>query len=455
MSIKNKVTVYYAAVLIAVAVALVVIFFAVMDYQTTSTAKSGVIKTVQHSFDEIDHEHGELEIDDDFELYKKGVALSVYSKDETLLRGSVPDTFPKDTALENGICREITAGSEKYMVYDLYTEYGTDEGIWVRGVYNMDTAVAANRSIMILMLIILPVVLLLAILLGRYITKRSFRPIAHITAAAEDISGGGDFSKRLPLGNSKDELYYLTVTLNRMMDRLESAFDSEKQFSSDVSHELKTPVSVVLAECEYVLEENRSAEVYRDSLVSIKQQCGRTMSLIQQLLQLSRTMDKGSALEKERFDLSSLCRNVISELSYIAGDDHVKLEEEIEDDIIYEGDQTMMTRLLINLITNGIKYRREDAAGGSAVKLSLKKNNADGTVSITVEDNGIGISDKDMPDIFNRFYKADKSRSADGNSFGLGLAMARWIAEAHGGIIAAESSPGKGSRFTVTNLRPV
>jgi signal transduction histidine kinase len=135
---------------------------------------------------------------------------------------------------------------------------------------------------------------------------------------------------------------------------------------------------------------------------------------------------------------------VIDELSHVAADDGVKLAGDIEDGITYYGDQTMMTRLLVNLITNGIKYRRMDAEGGASVKLTLGK----GPV-ITAEDNGIGIAADDLPDIFNRFYKADKSRSADGDSFGLGLAMAKWIAEAHGGDITAKSSPGKGSSFTV------
>lgn len=450
LSIKNKVTIYYSAVLIAVAVILVAAFLITMDYQTKTTTKSNLIKTVQSSFEDIEQEHGKLDIDDDLDLYKKGVALSVYSNKGKLIRGSVPGSFPENAALKNDSCREITSGGEKYMVYDLYTKYGKGAGgVWVRGVYNMDTSVMAGRSIMIFMLMILPVIILLAILFGRRITKKSFQPIAEITSAADDISGENDFAKRLPLGESRDELYYLTVTLNQMMDRLEKAFDSEKQFSSDVSHELRTPVSVVLAECEYILEENRSQEQYKESIESIKKQCVRTMSLIQQLLQLSRSMDKGSALEKEEFDLSSLCVSVIDELSYVADEKGVKLEGEIDKGIIYNGDQTMMMRLLVNLITNGIKYSQNGAAGGSYVKLSLGAGTSGSGPVIIVEDNGIGIKADDIPGIFDRFYKADRSRTEDGNSFGLGLSMAKWITEAHGGDITAESTPGKGSRFTV------
>lgn len=450
MSIKNKVTIYYSVVLIAVAAILVAAFLVTMDYQTKSAAKSNLIKTVQSSFEDIEHEHGELDIDDDFDVYKKGAALSVYSNKGKLLRGTVPGSFPNNIELKSDSFREITSGDEKYIVYDLYTKYGNGNGgVWVRGVYNMDASVMAGKSIMIFMLMILPVILLLAILFGRRITKKSFRPIAEITSAADDISGENDFVKRLPLGESKDELYYLTVTLNQMMDRLEKAFDSEKQFSSDVSHELRTPVSVVLAECEYILEENRSQEQYKESIENIRKQCVKTMSLIQQLLQLSRTMDKGSALEKEEFDLSSLCVSVIDELSYVANEKNVKLEGEIDKGIIYDGDQTMIMRLIVNLITNGIKYSRNTAAGGSYVRLSLGAGAPGHGPVIIVEDNGIGIKSEDLSGIFDRFYKADKSRSEDGNSFGLGLSMAKWIAEAHGGDIAAESTPGKGSKFTV------
>ena len=258
-----------------------------------------------------------------------------------------------------------------------------------------------------------------------------------------------DLSKRLPQGEAKDELYGLTETLNRMIERLENAFQAEKEFSSDVSHELKTPISVILTECEYTLEENRTNDEYRESIETIQQQCRRTMSLIQQLLQMSRTINTDKIIDREQINLSLLCESISEELSFMAEEKGVRLLTSIEKDIEIFADETLMMRLIINLITNGIKYRREDA--DSFVRLTL--TSGESKILIKTEDNGIGISKEDCAHIFNRFYKVDKSRtesSTEGDtSFGLGLSMVKWIAEAHQGKASVKSTMGKGSVFTV------
>lgn len=192
-----------------------------------------------------------------------------------------------------------------------------------------------------------------------------------------------------------------------------------------------------------MLAENRSADEYKDAIETIQQQSKRTMGLISQLLQLSRTFGTDKILSKEDIDLSLLCESVVSSLAKSASAKGITLKHNIEDDVNINADESLIMRMILNLVSNGIKYGREDGF----VKLSLFKD-VD-RIIIKVADNGIGIAESDQENIFNRFYKVDKSRKADENSYGLGLAMVKWIAEAHGGTVSLESELGKGSTFTV------
>lgn len=272
-SIRKRVTLYYSLVLVLITVSVFGVFLFTASRQTSIVSKDTVMKAVQDSFDEIDYENNIIEIDNDFDSYHRGVTLLVYSEKGELIKGSVPRDFPSSTPLEVGDYEEIKTEKNTWLVYDLYNIYDNGQGIWVRGIYDMDNAAATLKSIMRMIIIILPVILIIAIIAGRRITKRAFEPVAKITSAANSINNGNDLSMRLPQGENKDELYYLTETLNRMIERLENAFKAEKEFSSDVSHELKTPISVILAECEYILQENRRVEDYVESMETIQKQC--------------------------------------------------------------------------------------------------------------------------------------------------------------------------------------
>ena len=448
-SIRKRVTLYYSIVLVLITLLVFGVFLMTASRQVNTVSKDTVMKAVQSSFENVDYENEVLEIDNDFDSYHKGVILLVYSEDGQLIKGSAPGGFPAYTPLSSATYQEIEDGRETWLVYDLFNSYENGQGIWVRGIYDMDSTLRTLNAVKGFMYIVLPVMLLCAILAGRRITRKAFEPVAEITRAADSINNGMDLSKRLPQGEAKDELYGLTETMNRMIERLENAFQAEKEFSSDVSHELKTPISVILTECEYTLEENRTNDEYRESIETIQQQCRRTMSLIQQLLQMSRTINTDKIIDREQINLSLLCESISEELSFMAEEKGVRLLTSIEKDIEIFADETLMMRLIINLITNGIKYRREDA--DSFVRLTL--TSGESKILIKTEDNGIGISKEDCAHIFNRFYKVDKSRtesSTEGDtSFGLGLSMVKWIAEAHQGKASVKSTMGKGSVFTV------
>lgn len=447
-SIKKRVTLYYALVLVFITLIISLLLSFSIERQINVITKDTLMKAVQNSFEDIDYENQIIEIDSDFDSYKRGVTLLVYSESGDLIKGSVPKDFPSYTPLSVGDYQEIETDENIWIFYDLYQTYDNGQSLWIRGIYAMDDAIDTLASIRKIMLLILPLILLIAILAGHRITKKAFEPIAEITDAANSINHGQDLSKRLPQGATKDEIYDLTETLNSMIGRLEEAFKTEKQFSSDVSHELKTPLAVILAECEYILQKERDAEEYRESLETIQKQTQRTMSMVQQLLQISRSINKENAIEKELFNLSILAESVVMETAIIAEDQGVQIRDNIQPDIEITADETLIMRVLMNLMTNGIKYRKENITD-AWVGLQIERY-ADDQVIIKVSDNGIGIAEEDQQHVFRRFYKVDKSRNRQGESFGLGLAMVKWIVEAHGGSISVDSQAGEGSTFTVT-----
>ncbi|MEG1725313.1 MAG: HAMP domain-containing sensor histidine kinase [Anaerovoracaceae bacterium] len=443
-SIKKRVTLYYSFVLITIAVLFFGVFVAATDIQTTNITEKTMATAVQNAFDEITCDNDIIEIDNDFDAYSRGVTLLIYSANGTLILGTPPADFPASTPLTSGSYEPVTSENDNWLVYDLYNNYPNGESLWVRGIYATDNGNATMKSIMTTMLIVFPLLIFLAIFAGRRITNQAFIPVAKMTNAAEHINSGNDLSLRIPLQSNKDELYALAETLNAMIDRLENAFESEKQFASDVSHELKTPISVILAECEYTLQETRTSGEYVESMESIEKQCKRTMALISQLLQLSRTINKENMIVKEEINLSIMCESLIEELSLTANNKNLVFLKEIQENVTIFADETLIMRMILNLMTNGLKYGKP----GGFIKLFMGtcENNM---VKISVSDDGIGISKEDSEHIFNRFYKADRARMPGENSFGLGLSMVKWIAEAHGGTISLDSVLGEGSRFTV------
>ena len=295
-SIKKRVTLYYALVMILITLIISLLLSFSIERQISVITKDTLMKAVQNSFEDIEYENNIIEIDNDFDAYVRGVTLLIYSESGDLIKGSVPTNFPSYTPLSVGDYQEIETEEHIWLMYDLFHTYENGQGLWVRGLYAMDDASDTLAAIRRIMGFILPLILILAIFAGHRITKRAFEPIAEITNAANSIHHGQDLSKRLPQGQAKDELYDLTETLNSMISRLDEAFKVEKQFSSDVSHELKTPLAVILAECEYILQQDREADEYKESLETIQAQTQRTMSMVQQLLQISRTINKETAI---------------------------------------------------------------------------------------------------------------------------------------------------------------
>jgi signal transduction histidine kinase len=280
---------------------------------------------------------------------------------------------------------------------------------------------------------------------GYFIIRRTLSPLADMTETAQKISSGNDLSRRIRLGTGNDEVHKMAHTFDKMMDKLEDSFENEKQFTSDVSHELRTPVTVILSQCEYALQEDTPAQEIKDCIRSIAAQARKMSSLISQLLTLARA-DKGiQKLHYELLNLSELAEIITEEQKGIASKKGITLETCIQPDILFRGDETMLMRLFINLISNSITYGKEN--GLTRISLSSDGNLITGSVS----DNGIGIEKDKLDKIWKRFYQVNPARSSgEREGAGLGLPMVKWITEAHGGTVCAESTPGSGTVFTFT-----
>ncbi len=444
LSIKQRVTLFYAAILISMTALVCAFLLFTADFQSQSMTNTALEKAVKDATEGISYFDDRIEIDPDFDFYINGVAILLYGPKGTPLAGTAPTGFPAATPLLSDELQTAEGAAETFRVYDLYLRHPDATGLWIRGVYALGTGRSLVSAVTRTALIALPALIALAILGGYMITKRAFAPIARIRAAAEDISSGGDLARRIELHDSKDELFDLACTLNHMIERLERTFENERQFTSDVSHELRTPISVILSQCEYALESGKTPEDERRALESVALQARRMSALVSQLLELSRSTASPSPLALEPVSLSALCEGVAEEMQPRAGARRIRVIQKLAPDVTIQADETQVLRLLINLMTNAIRYGRE----GGFVMLSLTCEGA--YARISVSDDGVGIAEENLTRIFNRFFREDAARSkAQGDSFGLGLSYVKWIAEAHGGSVEVKSTKGVGSEFSV------
>lgn len=442
LSIKARVTLWYASLMIGVVGLVLAVIFYVSSTILTSSIESRLFEIVEDSLQEIDYENGSFEVDDESWLIEEGVYLSFYTTEGIFISGNIPPAFTYDVIFSAGEIQTITSEGSDWAVYDrmIYVEgYGN---AWIRGISSFSEAESTMQTMLYVSLIILPFMVLIAVIGGYLITRRAFIPVKRITESAEAITDGNELSKRINLGKGRDEIYTLANTFDRMFDRLESSFETEKQFTSDASHELRTPIAVIISQCEYALESAESEQELLGALKVILGQSQKMSRLISQLLFLSRTDQEVQPMKYEEVNLSELAEVIIEEQKMLADQKNITIRSEIEPNLILDADETMMMSLLINLISNAIKYGKQD--GYVSVQLKQDKDKIIGII----EDNGIGISESDQNKIWTRFYQVDTARTSEKEGgVGLGLAMVNWIVQSHNGTITLKSALSKGSTF--------
>lgn len=288
----------------------------------------------------------------------------------------------------------------------------------------------------------LAALLIAAILFGSLSTKKLLHPVAVMTQTARTITGN-DLSVRIREGNSNDELDELARTFNEMLDRLEEAYRKQNRFVSDASHELRTPLSVISGYANLLRRwGSEDPVILQESVDKIIEETENMHQLVERLLFLARVDQQTQPISSELFDAGELMRQIAGETRLI-DDRHTLLEQTGPEPVLLTADRALVLQAVRAVVENSMKY----TPPGGAITLSCRAE--DGQVRLSVSDTGIGIGEKDLPHIFDRFYKADEARSRKAGGTGLGLSIVKWIVERHGGTIQVDSVSDQGTDFHI------
>ena len=439
ISIKWRMTIWFSLLMIVIT-ALMLVFVMLMNRnQVTRPPAAEVVRMVQRNADDVEYDHGAYDFSD-VEFFGHGVYTEIFDADGRLVAGSVAPAVTEVLPLTAGPIRTAQGSDGAYYVYDLPLAMNGG-ALWVRGTISANAKGSVMEVIVPLAWSVLPALVLLSVAGGWLISSLSFKPMEKVIAAAESISGGEDLSRRIGLPRGRSEINRLAGTFDDMFDRLERSFKAEAQFTSDASHELRTPVTVILAECETLERTAETTEDYVEGMTVIHRQAEQMSRLIGQLLHITRLEQGTQKTCMERGDLTALAEAVCEQQKMIAPEG-VVLTFDGPESVEAQMDVILMTRLLNNLISNAFRY----GSDGGHVRVTVRRE-AEQAV-LTVRDDGQGIPPDQQEKIWQRFYQVDAARSG-GEGTGLGLYMVRQIARLHGGTAEVESVPGQGSTFTV------
>ena len=439
LSAKVRITLWFAVMMLIID-ALVLTFIMVINGSVVTRSPEAVlVKELNANVDRVRFDNQRFRFDK-LDYYSRGVYTILYDADGNVMRGAPPAEFTADVPLQDDAVRLVNCGADDYYVYDVNLDM-TVGSVWLRGVIADEVTGGAMTAIVAVAWSVLPVLLILSVIGGYFIARQALRPIKKLTEAANAITDGTDLKARIGMPKGNDEVSQLAASFDNMFDRLEKSFEDEQRFTSDASHELRTPTTVILAECSYAQKNAETIEDYRATLDVIQRQAEKMSALVKSLLEITR-MDQGTQkVSFEYADLSELVGVVCEEQALVARNG-IRLETDIRPEIFCEMDVFLITRVLQNLIDNAYQFGRE----GGLIRVSLARTS--GGAAITVADDGIGIAPDQLDNIFKRFYQADESRRNE-TGMGLGLSMVEQIVHLHGGTIDVNSTLGAGTTFVV------
>lgn len=307
-------------------------------------------------------------------------------------------------------------------------------------------AVSEDESSMVLnnliwvLVISFPIVLLIQFLASSVAASKSIEPVHELIHTASRI-GDSNISTRLALPVHRDELYDLTKTINELLARIESSLIRQKQFTSDASHEIRTPLSAIRGTLEVLIRKQREPNVYEEKISGIIKEVDRLDVLLDQLLQLARLESNKTIARKEVARMAELVAASEEKMEPLAEEKNIKIHLNIAENTVVTADEIFLELILDNILNNALKYGKENG------NVFIEWDETAETLS--VRDDGVGISEKDLPNVFNRFYRADESRSSSVKGNGLGLAIVKKLADLQGIELVADSTPGQGSTFSL------
>jgi heavy metal sensor kinase len=447
-TVRVRLTLWYVALLAVILVGFSAFLYASLSRSLRGELDRWLAERELHIADNLDMRNGRIDLGDAAGELGADAVVAAYNPAGAQVigggtarsRASLGPTLAALSRGESGYLTLEADGEEWRVLTAPWTERGVRLGV-IQVARSAHDLHGALRQLVLLMLLAIPLTLLVAVAGGLFLAGRTLDPIDRITRAAARI-GAEDLSRRLGL-RGRDELGRLAATFDAMLDRLERAFQRQRQFTADASHELRTPLALMTSQIEVALGRPRPAAEYRRVLESVHQDARRMSQLVAQLLTLARADAGEEILVREPLDLADLAVDLVAAMEPLADARGVRLRTGSVVSALVAGDQTRLTQLLVNLVDNAVKYT---PSGGQVVVSAAPEPD---TAVVRVEDTGVGIAPEHLPHIFERFYRTDKARGREDGAAGLGLAISQWIVHAHGGDIAVASEPGRGTTVTV------
>jgi heavy metal sensor kinase len=314
--------------------------------------------------------------------------------------------------------------------------------ILIRLAYSVEPIWAQLGQLLIAFLAALPLALAGSGFAGFLLARRALEPLAEMTRRAEGITADR-LDERLPVENPEDELGQLGRVFNSTLDRLESAFEQMRRFTADASHELRTPLTAIRSVGEVRLQQSATREEYRETIGSMLEEVNRLTRLVENLLSISRADAGQVQLQQQRVSIMDLARECAGMLDVLMDEKSQTLKLEGDEQTAVMGDPLILRQAIINILHNAIKF---SPIGGN-ISVSVKKSG--NGVAIKIADSGPGIAEEHRGKVFQRFYRIDSARSSETGGAGLGLSIAQWAVEAHGGRIMLETHEGSGCAFQI------
>ena len=369
-------------------------------------------------------------------VYKVGdVYISVYADGGDFINGVIPSEDISNINFSEGVIKHEKVDGEAYLIYDLEVTFVNRSPLIVRGVAS---AQQSTISTILMLFIIATLILTVCSVLALYFSiKKARQPIRAMANEIDKVEHSSDLSHRVELVTNDKEIQNLCNSYNEMLDRIEILFKNQERFTGDVSHELRSPLTVILAESEFGYEEAKTIEDKDASLKVIHRQTRRITDMVNQMLEFSRVASIVSVDLKEN-NLSQIVSDLAR--SKENNDKNISIHTGIEPQIFVKTDETLCSRMITNIIDNAVKYGKQ----GGNIYITLNKIN--NLVELKITDDGIGMSSEALPHIFDRMYQAQKSRTA-GNGLGLGLSFVKEISRLLQVEISVESKPNEGTTF--------
>jgi two-component system, OmpR family, sensor kinase len=287
-----------------------------------------------------------------------------------------------------------------------------------------------------------PLILVISVALGWFFADRALKPFEAITETAEKINYE-NLNAKIVTAHKEEEIQRLVQSFNAMVKRLDDSFRQMRKFNADAAHELRTPLAIIQGETEVALQSQNLPEELRSVLASNLEELDRLTRIVNDLLTLSEAEVGKQVLAKEPTDIRELLEDLVDQMRLLASDRNLRIDLRCASELWIEADKLWIRRAVLNLLDNAIKYSKD----GGTIEVSAGRE--DSNVRVRVRDSGIGIHPDDLPFIFNRLYRADPARNRDSGGAGLGLALVKWVIEAHGGAIRVESEPDRGATFEI------